>query len=110
MRRTGFRRANLKVGMLKQTQRMRRYRDAQSTCEVCGGRPVDCHHVRARRVLGEAGDTEANFVSLCRKHHGEAHQVGVEQFWRRYPWLGKFRDAAIARGLITVDAQAREAV
>lgn len=43
--------------------------------------PSDPAHVRSR---GAGGKDRANVVSLCRLHHNQAHQIGVETFQSRH--------------------------
>lgn len=46
----------------------------------CGG-PVECAHVVSR---GAGGDDRGNTIPLCRKHHREQHDKGMESFQRLY--------------------------
>lgn len=40
------------------------------SCEVCGGRAVDIHHIDCRGMGGnKAKDTIDNIMALCRKCH-----------------------------------------
>lgn len=63
-------------------------------CYVCnykGSINNDAHHVKSKKSGGE--DVESNLVSLCRKHHQEIHQYGINKFCNLYPkfsiWLSK---------------------
>ena len=48
-------------------------------CLVCGKLGEACH-VRTRRNGGDRG----NVVPLCREHHREQHQTGIQTFQARY--------------------------
>lgn len=47
--------------------------------DCCG--PVECAHVVSR---GAGGDDVANTVPLCRAHHRQQHDKGIETFQRFY--------------------------
>lgn len=59
-------------------------------CCLCG-RDGEIHHIDAigmgndRKVLD---DSEHEVMALCRKHHSEAHQIGVESFQVKYKVFG----------------------
>jgi len=46
---------------------------------LCYG-DVDCHHSPS---VGSGG-SDLTTIPLCRKHHSEAHQAGVETFQNKY--------------------------
>lgn len=41
------------------------------SCEVCGGRAVDIHHIRARGMGGGEDGGIENLMAVCRKCHDE---------------------------------------
>ena len=42
------------------------------SCEVCGGRMVDIHHIDCRGMGGSKNKDEiSNLIGLCREHHIE---------------------------------------
>lgn len=42
------------------------------SCEVCGNRAVDIHHIHARGMGGtKEADNIKNLMALCRNHHIE---------------------------------------
>lgn len=54
-------------------------------CVVCGKGPSDPDHLATR---GSGGNDElSNLWPLCRQHHTEKHQIGLNTFIRRYPHL-----------------------
>ena len=60
-------------------------------CSVLGCRTpaTDPHHVNARGMGGASPDfwkdhDEANVLGLCRVHHNEAHNLGVDTFSEQY--------------------------
>jgi len=55
------------------------------SCEVCGARAVDIHHIENRKMGGskEKDDIE-NLMALCRKCHSE---YGDKKQWK--DWLKK---------------------
>lgn len=50
-------------------------------CMVCGRVPCDAAHVKSR---GAGGGYRDNLVPLCREHHTEQHQIGIETFQNKY--------------------------
>jgi len=46
----------------------------------CGG-PVECAHVKSR---GAGGDDVGNTIPLCRRHHREQHDRGIQSFQDLY--------------------------
>lgn len=59
---------------------------AHRKCIICG-RPADIHHVDAigmGRNRKTVDDSQARKIPLCRAHHNEAHNTGVETFARKY--------------------------
>lgn len=49
--------------------------------DQCFGVGVDACHVKTR---GAGGDDRGNLVPLCREHHREQHQIGIQTFQRKY--------------------------
>lgn len=49
-------------------------------CLICRKCPTEVAHVRSRA----AGGTAAETVPLCREHHREQHDTGVESFEARH--------------------------
>lgn len=63
-------------------------------CCVCG-RPAEIHHVDAigmGRDRKTYDDSEHKKMALCRQHHTEAHQIGVDTFNRKYHVYGVIVD------------------
>jgi hypothetical protein len=46
---------------------------------LCGG-PIEVAHAKSRG----AGGTSAHAVALCKRHHAQQHNVGIQTFERRY--------------------------
>ncbi|MCC7668906.1 MAG: putative HNHc nuclease [Leuconostoc pseudomesenteroides] len=69
-------------------------------CVICGAKPSDLHHLdtvgsgRDRRKINHLGHRAEQ---LCRKHHQEAHSLGVETFLKKYHLHGIEIDKHIAR-------------
>ena len=63
---------------------------AKRVCAVCG-RPGEVHHAdaigmgRDRRTVD---DLENRKICLCRGHHSEAHQIGMDSFENKYHVYG----------------------
>lgn len=59
-------------------------------CCVCGAKlendiMIDLHHSPALGVPYEQDDgKQTGFMSLCRKHHSEAHSIGLKEFEKYY--------------------------
>ena len=51
-------------------------------CSVCYAPNVDVHHFKSKGSGG--GDELENLVSLCRRHHNEFHNLGVETWTKKY--------------------------
>lgn len=51
-------------------------------CLVCSMGPCDPAHHVSRGAGGD--DTEANVAPLCRAHHREQHDIGIETFTEKY--------------------------
>ena len=50
-------------------------------CELCND-PAEPHHIYSR---GSGGcDCDWNVIYLCRRHHDEAHQLGIVRFPEKY--------------------------
>lgn len=59
-------------------------------CCLCG-KPADIHHVQAigaGRDRRNYDDSEHKKMALCREHHSEAHNIGVESFKKKYHIFG----------------------
>lgn len=57
------------------------------TCCICGKPNADIDHfdkALGRRNRKTVDHTEYNFASLCRIHHQEKHQIGIEKFKENY--------------------------
>ena len=58
------------------------------TCAICGRRGVDLHHWKT--IASAAGTYENDdglktpFMSLCRIHHNEFHEIGQKEFEEKY--------------------------
>lgn len=71
----------------------------KKSCAVCGAdtelKGVDLHHEPPLGSVGYDNDTGqlTGFLSLCREHHNERHNIGWEEFSERYHlqevWLSK---------------------
>jgi hypothetical protein len=96
MKRTGPIRRRKPLARVNRERRRRQYTRAfgpegfvewtrKQPCVVCGAVPSECAHVRSRG----AGGTWEDVVSLCRSHHREQHNLGVETFQLRHalPYL-----------------------
>lgn len=46
-------------------------------CLVCDRLGVDLHHIKTRKSGGS--DAPHNLMPLCRQHHNEAHNIGMER-------------------------------
>jgi len=57
------------------------------SCEVCGARAVDIHHINGR---GKGRDVIGNLVALCRKCHNAAH--GLEKTYLHKDVLTKIHE------------------
>ena len=56
-------------------------------CWVCGKQHSDLAHVEAvgaGRYRRKIDHTQHRFMTLCRSHHGEQHQIGIETFMQKY--------------------------
>src|SRR5699024_7147491 len=56
-------------------------------CWVCGKPHSDLAHVEAvgaGRDRRKIDHTQHHFMMLCRNHHGEQHQIGIETFMQKY--------------------------
>lgn len=56
-------------------------------CWVCGKQHSDLAHVEAigaGRDRRKIDHTKHHFMTLCRNHHGEQHQIGIETFMQKY--------------------------
>lgn len=58
------------------------------TCAICGRKGVDLHHWKT--IASAAGAYENDdglktpFMSLCRMHHNEFHEIGQKEFEEKY--------------------------
>ncbi|CUW12400.1 hypothetical protein KSL4_0830 [Leuconostoc inhae] len=70
------------------------------TCVICGKYPSDLHHLD---TVGQGVDRRKTdhlkhrAVQLCREHHNQAHNLGIETFLKRYHLVGIKIDQQIAR-------------
>lgn len=72
------------------------------TCCICGKNNADIDHfdkALGRRKRREVDHTEFIFAALCRTHHSEKHQIGIEQFKRKYKVVGVKLDAETIKRL-----------
>jgi hypothetical protein len=56
-------------------------------CAICGQPQADIHHVKAigmGRNRRKVDDSQYPKISLCRKHHSEAHNSGWQTFSEKY--------------------------
>lgn len=53
------------------------------SCVVCAKTPVDPHHLQARGT-GEHKRNDYFVLPLCREHHSEVEQIGVQRFEKKY--------------------------
>ncbi|WP_427814317.1 putative HNHc nuclease [Enterococcus sp. 22-H-5-01] len=61
------------------------------TCCVCGKRGADIDHFNkslGRRKRKSVDHSEYDFAALCRTHHSEKHQIGLEEFKRKHHVIG----------------------
>ena len=59
-------------------------------CAVCNRSPVDMEHWQTAGSLGgySKDKGQGEYISLCRHHHTEKHNIGVESFERKYDIRG----------------------
>lgn len=60
-------------------------------CCICGKSPSDLHHETAiglGRDRKTVDDSKYKKIQLCRTHHSEAHNIGVESFKAKYHVYG----------------------
>lgn len=60
-------------------------------CVVCGKQPADVAHVKAvgmGRDRTKVQFSESLAFSLCREHHNEQHNLGIESFMNKYHIYG----------------------
>lgn len=56
-------------------------------CFVCGKEHADVAHVEAvgaGRNRKKIDHSQHRFMALCREHHGEQHQIGIETFMKKH--------------------------
>lgn len=64
------------------------YLTMQRMCVVCGKPHADLHH--ATNLVGQGNNRKnhdhwnSTFLTLCRTHHTEAHQIGLDNFNKKY--------------------------
>lgn len=51
-------------------------------CLVCNSKEVDIAHIKTRGSGGP--DEEWNLMPLCRQHHTEQHNIGIQTFSQKY--------------------------
>lgn len=65
-------------------------------CAVCGANNSDLHHVDTIGMGNDrtkVDDSEYRKICLCRKHHNEAHNIGMSEFENKYKVYGiKYND------------------
>jgi 5-methylcytosine-specific restriction endonuclease McrA len=62
-------------------------------CVVCGENRdgyVTMHHIYTQKSFPEYKDKEWNLISLCQKHHNEAHAMGNQSFAKKYASVSKW--------------------
>lgn len=59
-------------------------------CAICNKSPVDLEHWKTAASLGGYAKDKGQgvYISLCRQHHTEKHNIGVEAFKRKYDLAG----------------------
>lgn len=60
-------------------------------CVLCGEQKADIHHFDAigmGRDRTDYDDSEHEIITLCRKHHNEAHNLGVKTFCDKHKVFG----------------------
>lgn len=60
-------------------------------CVICGKQPADVAHVKAvgiGRNRNKVQFSESLAFSLCREHHNEQHNLGIESFMNKYHIYG----------------------
>lgn len=71
------------------------------TCCICGKPNADIDHfdkALGRRNRKTVDHSEYTFASLCRQHHSEKHQIGIEKFKENYHVKGvKLNQEAIKK-------------
>lgn len=76
------------------------------TCAICGRRGVDLHHWKtiASAVGTYENDDglETPFMSLCRIHHNEFHEIGQKEFEEKYHIEGVWLNPQLVYELLEV--------
>lgn len=59
------------------------YHEEYPRCAVCGSYETEVHHIQPKGMGGsKARDRAWNWITLCRRHHEQAHRL-------RKPYLSK---------------------
>ena len=76
------------------------------TCAICGRKGADLHH---RKTIASAAGTYENddglktpFMSLCRIHHNEFHEIGQKEFEEKYHIEGVWLNPQLVYELLGV--------
>ena len=76
------------------------------TCAICGRKGVDLHHWKT--IASAAGTYENDdglktpFMSLCRIHHNEFHEIGQKEFEEKYHIEGVWLNPQLVYELLGV--------
>lgn len=76
------------------------------TCAICGRKGVDLHHWKT--IASAAGAYENDdglktpFMSLCRIHHNEFHEIGQKEFEEKYHIEGVWLNPQLVYELLEV--------
>ena len=76
------------------------------TCAICGRKGVDLHHWKT--IASAAGTYENDdglktpFMSLCRIHHNEFHEIGQKEFEEKYHIEGVWLNPQLVYELLEV--------
>lgn len=54
----------------------------RGSCIVCKSPGPDAHHVKSKKSGGD--DVASNLMPLCRHHHRECHNIGLNRFSDKY--------------------------
>lgn len=71
-------------------------------CAICGRNEVDLHHYHSVASIGgyEHDDgLKTPFISLCREHHTQFHNIGIKEFEKLYHIQGVWLSETLVREL-----------